>query len=314
MNVKTYPLLRGLLSYILPRKIFERPGSGGTFSAEYCYSVWLRHLVELKKADLIKNVNEIKSVAEIGPGDSLGIGIAAVFSGINEYYGFDVIRHANKENNIKIAQGIMDLYLKKYDIPNGPKLKDTNPKLKDYRFPEKTLGIEINDDYFLKNRLKEITDALNEQDSGIEINYVVPWDSSSSEYTGRIDLIYSQAVMEHVEDIESAYNAMYKWLKPGGILSHQIDFKTHEMTNEWNGHWYISNNLWRFLLHGRKYSINRLPVSAHLSAIQKAGFTIKNVLPLYMENKFGNRTIQVKRHTFQKDDYRTSSALIQAVK
>jgi len=71
--VRIYPLIRGLLSYILPRNIFQRPGSGGTFSAEYCYSVWLRHLVELEKSGLIKRANEIKSVAEIGPGDSLGL-------------------------------------------------------------------------------------------------------------------------------------------------------------------------------------------------------------------------------------------------
>ena len=206
------------------------------------------------------------------------------------------------------------MFLGKHDIPNGQKFKNTNPKLEDYRFPEKILGPEINDIVFLKDRLREITNALQEKNSGITINYVVPWDSSSSTYTEKIDLIYSQAVMEHVEDIESAYCAMYKWLKPGGILSHQIDFKTHEMTKEWNGHWFISENLWKLLLHGRKYSINRLPVSAHINAIQKAGFTIKNILPVHMENKFGSENVKVKRYTFHGEDYKTSSVLIQALK
>jgi len=44
MAVRFYPFARGLASYVLPRSIFYRPGSGGTFSSGYCYSVWLRHL------------------------------------------------------------------------------------------------------------------------------------------------------------------------------------------------------------------------------------------------------------------------------
>jgi hypothetical protein len=113
MNIKIYPLIRGLLSYILPRYIFEMPGSGGTYSAEYCYSVWLRHLTQLKKSNLIKDIRDLNSIAEIGPGDSLGIGIAGLFCGINEYFGFDVIKHANKESNIKIANELYKLFLER---------------------------------------------------------------------------------------------------------------------------------------------------------------------------------------------------------
>lgn len=39
MGVLFYPLVRGLASYVLPSSIFYRPGKGGTFSSEYCYSV-----------------------------------------------------------------------------------------------------------------------------------------------------------------------------------------------------------------------------------------------------------------------------------
>lgn len=290
------------------------PGSGGTYSAQYCYSVWLRHLAELKKAHLIKNIWELNSIAEIGPGDSLGIGIAGLFSGINEYYGFDVIKHANKEGNIKIANDIYKLFLEKQDIPNGNKFSNIHPEIENYKFPEDILGIEINNISYLKERLKEITNALKDKSSGVTIHYVVPWDSSSSMYAEKIDLIYSQAVMEHVEDIESAYGAMFKWLKPGGILSHQIDFKTHEMTTQWNGHWFISESIWKLLLHGRKYSLNRLPVSAHINAIQKAGFTIKNILPVYMMDKFEGKPTKLKRYIFSKEDYQISSVLIQALK
>jgi len=206
------------------------------------------------------------------------------------------------------------LFLEKHDIPHGQKFENTKPKLENYGFPEKILGTEIKNIDFLKIRLMEIINSLNGKSSEITITYVVPWDSSSISVKDKIDLIYSQAVMQSVEDIESAYCAMYKWLRPGGIISHQMDFKSFEMTNEWNGHRYISNNFWRLLLHGYKYSINRLPVSAHINAIQNAGFKIKNVKPVYLENNFGSKPVKVKDYNFQKDDHITSSVLIQAVK
>jgi hypothetical protein len=43
--------------------------------------------------------------------------------------------------------------------------------------------------------------------------------------------------MGHVDDIEFAYREMFNWLRPGGVISHQVDSKTHEMIIEWNGHW-----------------------------------------------------------------------------
>ena len=76
-------------------------GTGGTNSDRYCYSVWLRHLILLNKNGLTKCP---QSVAEIGPGDSIGMGIAALISGADEYYAFDIIPHANIEMNLKIFE------------------------------------------------------------------------------------------------------------------------------------------------------------------------------------------------------------------
>ena len=53
-------------------------GTGGSISASYCYSVWLRHLVTTAGCGL--NCNP-RTVAELGPGDSLGVGLAALLSG-----------------------------------------------------------------------------------------------------------------------------------------------------------------------------------------------------------------------------------------
>jgi hypothetical protein len=52
-----------------------------------------------------------------------------------------------------------------------------------------------------------------------------------------VDLIVSQAVLEHVDDLENTYDAFAQWLRPGGRMSHEIDFHSRGLTMPWNGHW-----------------------------------------------------------------------------
>lgn len=311
--IRTYPLVRGIASYILPKKLFKRPGSGGTFSSEYCYSVWLRHLVQLKNAGLINKVTEIKNVAEIGPGDSLGIGLAAMYTGAENYFAFDVIKHANVDNNRFINDALLQLFQHKKEIPHGThQFRSTKPALDDYKFPDGILNYPAN---YYQQRHDLIKNNLdNFENSSCKISYVVPWMGQIQKNVKDIDLIISQAVMEHVDDIEFAYAEMYRWLKKGGILSHQVDFRAHEMTEQWDGHFYIKPGMWNILAHGRKYPMNRLPMSAHMEAIKKVGFTIKNIVPVKNTNNFPSLKPEVPGVNFNNDDLITSSSLIQAIK
>jgi SAM-dependent methyltransferase len=313
MNIKTYPIIRSLASYVLPNKIMNRPGSGGTFSSAYCYSVWLRHLVNLFESNLISDLSEVKKVAEIGPGDSLGIGLAALFSGADHYYGFDVIEHSNNEKNFKILNDLSHFFADRKDIPHkGLSYRNTKPLLENYDFPRNILGgLSKN---LVDQRRQEIELSLNQKSNTVKIKYIVPWDEQEIDLKGDIDLIFSQAVMEHVIDVNHAYETMNGWLKPGGVISHQIDYKAHEISDKWNGHWYIGSSIWNFLMKGRKYPINRLPHSSHLRAIQNAGFEIRNVVPFFEKNHIENKKPKVNRPEFTEDDMKISSALIQAVK
>src|SRR4051794_32779193 len=56
-------------------------------SSRSCYSVWLRHLVAIQQAGVSL---QPRVVAEIGPGGSLGVGVAALLSGASRYLAFDV--------------------------------------------------------------------------------------------------------------------------------------------------------------------------------------------------------------------------------
>ena len=59
--------------------------TGGTDSARYCYSVWLRHLAMAHTNGLPTSP---KIVAELGPGDSIGMGLAALIAGTEKYFAF----------------------------------------------------------------------------------------------------------------------------------------------------------------------------------------------------------------------------------
>ncbi len=77
MKIKV--IIRGIIKIIIPwlYDIFKKRGTGGTNSSNYCYSVYLRHLVLLYENGM---QNLPKSIVEIGPGDSLGIGLNAIIT------------------------------------------------------------------------------------------------------------------------------------------------------------------------------------------------------------------------------------------
>ena len=71
------PYLLGL------REANRKHGVGATPSARYCYAVWLRHLIHVRRCGL-RGIPE--TVAELGPGGSIGCGLAALLSGCARYY------------------------------------------------------------------------------------------------------------------------------------------------------------------------------------------------------------------------------------
>lgn len=311
-HINIYPIARSLASYLLPDRIMKRAGSGGTFSSKYCYSVWLRHLYYLLTNKLVKNIGDIKRVAEIGPGDSLGIGLASIYCGVDEYHAFDMIKHTDWEKNEQINRELFDLFKSKKPISHGESFNNVAPDLDSYSFPEYLSHLSQE---YLKERYESIQKALHREGSGrVKIEYVVPWHGSDRIEQNSLDLIFSQAVMEHIDDLTTAYQTMNKWLKPGGVISHQIDFKSHEMTEEWNGHWFIGDKMWDFLLRGRKYPINRMPYSVHVKLIEDSGFEIKNIVPVRRKNNFKDRIPMSNGVQFTDEDMKISGALIQAVK
>lgn len=107
--------------------------TGGTINARYCYSIWLRHLILAYQNGLDSNPEQI---VELGPGDSLGTGFAALISGVKKYYAIDVKKYGNALNNLKIFDELILLFNKKSAIPDNIEFPQMKPLLSDYSFPE----------------------------------------------------------------------------------------------------------------------------------------------------------------------------------
>lgn len=296
------------------KRVFKRHsiGTHGTNEARYCYSVWLRHLSCAAANGLDTNP---RAVAELGPGDSIGIGIAAVLTGVERYYAFDLVRHANTARNLQIFDGLVDLFRARADIPDGAEYPRVRPELSDYHFPHDILSEERLRAALEPRRLEMIRASIENTDSRDSMmQYRAPWSTSEAVERGTLDLVYSQATLEHVDNLPEVYRAMYAWLKPGGYMSHQIDFKCHDHAREWNGHWTYSDFMWKLVRGKDVWLINRLPYSAHLRYMKSSGFKVVGEQLGMRESRVKRSQLAPRFRHIPDQDLCTTDALVQAVK
>lgn len=300
--------------------------TGGSDSARYCYSVWLRHLVMLQRNGL---PTWFESVAEPGPGDSLGIGLCALLCGATRYAALDVAVYANPARNLQVFEELVGLFRQRAPIPDDAELPEVYPRLPDYRFPADILDDARLDAALAPARLDMIRQALAHAGStgavrpapadtgngAIHITYAAPWYAPDIVQPASVDLLYSQAVLEHVDDLAGAYRAMVAWLRPGGVLSHVIDYRSHGITRAWNGHWRYSHLVWQLAVRGRRlYLINREPHSRHLALLRACGCEVVCDMRVSDSTGIGRQQVAPAFRTLSESDLTTSTAFMQAVR
>lgn len=267
MNLRQ--LLYGLLSYLpgIPDSLYK--GTGGTDSAQYCYSIWLRHLVLARRGGM-SDMPDV--VAELGPGDSLGVGLAALLSGVRRYVALDAVVHANSARNLQVLDGLVELFRQRAPIPGPGSLPGVSPVLDDYAFPAWALSEERFRWAQSEARIARMRAILaGEIAEPSLLDYRAPWEQVGGADSASVDLLVSNAVLEHVEGIEVAYRAMATWLRPGGYASHQIDFRSHSLFRAWDGHWACPDWLWRMFKGRRAYLLNRQPLGVHRALAAAVG-------------------------------------------
>ncbi len=304
--------------------------TGGTDSARYCYSVWLRHLVMIHRAGL--DIRP-KVVAELGPGDSIGTGLAALLTGVREYYALDVVEYANTQANLNIFEELVSLFSERRPIPGRDEFPEITPQLNSCKFPHEILTDEDLAEALAPSRIQEIRNALlrntgvspvrkeNMAETAmirgkdtIKIRYFAPWYDSGVIEPESVDMIFSQAVLEHVENLAGTYEALYRWLRPGGFMSHQIDFGSHGLSKHWNGHWAYSDLTWRLIKGKRPWLINREPYSTHRNLIEKTGFEIAGELKADDMSGINRNRLAARFADITDDDCKTITAYVLARK
>jgi hypothetical protein len=273
-------------------------------SARYCYTVWLRHWIRLR--DLGVSVNGA-SIGELGPGNSLGIGLAALLCGATRYCGLDLVPFASSADLDKLLAELHQLFIAHEALPGETEFPEVCPKLDSYDFPRALI-----EEGCFADRVEQIAYHLKSsplRDRGA-IRYIAPWTSVTAVEKDSLDLVISQAVLEHVDDLEETYHAMYAWLRCGGYGSHVISFYSHRLSPIWNGHWAYSDWEWRLVRGGRRFLINREPLQTHVELAMAAGFEIVHIERYYDQNGYTLNALAPRYGSISTEDAKTRAALV----
>jgi hypothetical protein len=267
MNLRQ--LAYGILSFLPGLSDAFSKGTGGTGSARYCYCIWMRHL-RLASAHGLPTAPAV--VGELGPGDSIGVGLAALISGSERYVALDALAHADAAQNLRIFDELVALFRARAPIPPPSEFPEITLHLPDYAFPSDLLEDARLTAALAPERIARLRETVANPSAGERaIVYRAPWDKLQPDEFGSIDFLLSNAVMEHVVDLLDAYRAVVAWLRPGGFASHQIDFRSHGLFAAWDGHWACPDWLWTLFRGRRPYLLNREPFATHRRIGLEAG-------------------------------------------
>ena len=303
-------LLGGLKSYLpLPARAFT--GTGGTDAAGYCYSVWLRHLRLLHQAGITAPFNR---VVELGPGDSIGVGLAALLTGTNHYVGLDALPHADVSRSLEMLDGLISLFEQRAHLPGDDVLPGVYPKLDTYDYPADLLPEATMIGGLRVERLIAIREAVERMntmtDQNAMVRYSGSWRTSSVVASGSADLVVGQGVLQDMDDrhaddlLTRGFAIMRDWLRPGGTMTHQIELACPGF-NHWNGLWAMSP-LERRIIRGRRpYYKNGAPMSRYLQLAADAGFEVLMVQPVRDDSGLQRSQVATRYKTLPEEDYRT---------
>ncbi len=200
-------------------------------------------LSHVKKSE-IKELKE-KTIMEVGPGDSISSAIISYSYGAKSIL-LDVGRYAktNTSTYLKLSNNLKKMGYSPPDIVASDNL-------------EKIL-IKSSASY-LTAGYKDLKKIKSES----------------------IDLIYSQAVLEHIslDDFKNTFNEFYRILKKGGVSSHQVDLRDH--LDESLNNLRFSEKIWESKLFTQSgFYTNRIRFDEMIAIFKDSKFNveIKNIL------------------------------------
>jgi SAM-dependent methyltransferase len=308
------PFLKGLLTFIpgVQRAFYDKKAGGHTASAAYCYGVWLKHLSLLRQAGM---ASVPRTVLEVGPGDSLGTGLAALLSGAQHYAGVDQVRHASVESTRPVLKELVALFHARAPRPKKG-WPDFDDCLDERLFPSAILTEERLAHALAPERLAALAFAVERLDSRPQhpsLRYST-WREPAPILDGQADLVFSHVVLCVVDDLDRIYGQCARWLKPGGWMSHQSAFDSLGVTDVWNAHLRYTEAEWAAISGRRPFFVNRERLSTHLRLLDKHGFDVVRVLRQEGEGGLERSQLAPRWQHISDDDHRTAGAFLVARK
>lgn len=301
MKIRIKPLLGGLTTIFVPqvagtmgRRNYPR------VDAEYYYRTWLSHV---RLAHHFGCWDAPQKVLEIGPGTSLGVGLAALLSGVNQYLAYDVNPLRQGLDEAALLSELASLYR-----ANAP-FAAADASLPTADLPPQLFAAERSASFLSPAWIDQIKHSL--ENRAAHIFYCNDPDELAA---NSVDYIFSQSALEHVEELATMYDSMWKWLKPGGVMTHSIDFSAHGTSREWNGHWTCPDWLWRLVQGKRLYFLNRAPLSQHQALLAHHGFALKGVHAIKRTSALTREELAPRFRHLSETDLTTTSAFLVARK
>jgi SAM-dependent methyltransferase len=217
--LSTLNYLKGQLLY---KTRFRAHGSGATH-AQYSVEASVAY-VQGVVADYLRygGVDESfiggKRFLEVGPGDNLGVAITLLAKGAEQVTCFDRFRPlADDRRNTVIYRRLYESFA-----------EDERRRLDDIL-------------KFHSNGEVEFDTAHLHCRYGLAIEAWNP--------VAEFDVVLSRAVLEHVFDLDRAWHAMAKALKPDGQMWHKVDLRHHGFFGQFHPLYFLTVNdrLWRLI-------------------------------------------------------------------
>jgi SAM-dependent methyltransferase len=227
-----------LASLPIPYSFWKKIGiysHGEMQDADYVFRVFDKHLISSGLSGRAGLVG-----LEMGPGDSVGSAVAAKAKGFSAFYLVDAGDFANRDVETYKEMGRI-----------GARLGLAPPDLE---------------------RASSFEDILSACDAIYSTNGMQSYREIPA---ASVDLIFSQAVLEHVRRNEFVQIAaeMRRILKPDGVASHQVDLRDHLGGGLNNMR--ISSGLWETELMSRSgFYTNRIRFSEMCGIFERAGFLV----------------------------------------
>ncbi len=263
-------IIKGAGSFVYPRWRMSAVGVEGAYSAAGSYGLFMRHALALAG---IGRSFEDKLVLEYGPGATLGLGFAALICGAKRYYSYDLIDHTDADRNLAVFDELLQMFERRAALPSGGFHEKIFPILQSHEFPIEALPEDLLRRTLLPQRINSIREDIKTR-GGVFVVQRSSRDIAVAVLDEPVDVIISESVLEHVDDLPSTYAFFARALAADGVMAHLIDYTSHNLADEWNGHWVCAPKLWSIVRGKREFLINRKPHQYHLDLLAENGMRV----------------------------------------